>query len=209
MCEGPEQRKEHIPAPEAVVLNEGEGFRRGGRGLLTTPRGKVVLQYWAKPDGVLLIGEGLWGSTGGSGPAPGAGLTESGSIVVLRALGVAISNADWRGREGEGGGEMSWSSAAVSISSPAGGGRTTSSAADEGLRGGGVRRESESLLVAVWVSPQLVHRGGEEEQQPGAALRLPPRGLVGLGHRWIARVWLREQMGQTGEAQGHLGATWP
>ena len=46
---------------------------------------------------------------------------------------------------GEGGGETSWSSVALSISSPAGGGRMTSSAADERLRGGGVGRESQSL----------------------------------------------------------------
>jgi len=51
--------------------------------------------------------------------------------------------------------------------------------------------------------------GGEEEQQPGVALRLPPPGQVGLGQRWEARVWLREQMGQTGSEDGHLGATWP
>jgi len=38
-----EQGKEHILAPEAVVLNEGEGFRRRGRALLTSPRGSVVL----------------------------------------------------------------------------------------------------------------------------------------------------------------------
>jgi len=38
------------------------------------------------------------------------------------ALGVAISNADWRERVGEEGGETSWSSVAVSISSPVGGG---------------------------------------------------------------------------------------
>jgi len=61
----------------------------------------------------------------------------------------------------------------------------------------------------VWAPPQLAQRGGEEEQQSGAALRLPPPGQVGLGHRCIARVWFREQMGQTGEAEGHLGATWP
>jgi len=42
-----------------------------------------------------------------------------------------------------------------------------------------------------------------------SSLRLPPPGQVGLGHRCIARVWLTEQMGQTGEAEGHLGATWP
>jgi len=46
---------------------------------------------------------------------------------------------------GEGGGETSLSSAAVSISSLAGGGRTISSAADERLKGGGVGRESQSL----------------------------------------------------------------
>jgi len=36
---------------------------------------------------------------------PGAGLMAAGSIVVLLALGVAISNADWREWVGEGGGE--------------------------------------------------------------------------------------------------------
>ena len=54
-----------------------------------------------------------------------------------------------------------------------------------------------------------MQRGGEEEQQPGAALRLPPPGQVGFGRRYMARVWLKEQMGQTGEVEGHLGATWP
>jgi len=34
--ERPKQRKEHMPAPEAVVWNECEGFRRRGRGLLTS-----------------------------------------------------------------------------------------------------------------------------------------------------------------------------
>ena len=81
-----------------------------------------MLHWLARPDGVLLIGEGLWGSTGGSWPEPGAGITEAGSIVVLLALGVAISNADWRERVVEGGGQMSWSSVAMSISSSAGGG---------------------------------------------------------------------------------------
>ena len=76
---------------------------------------------------------------------PGVGLTEAGSIVVLLALGVAILNADWRERVAEGGGETSWSSAAVSISSPAGGRRTTASAADERLRGAGAGPESQSL----------------------------------------------------------------
>jgi len=82
---------------------------------------------------------------GGSKPEPGTGLTEAGSIVVLLALGVGISNADWRERVGEGGGETSRSSVAVSISSPAGGGRTTSSAVVEHLRGGGVGWEQQSL----------------------------------------------------------------
>ena len=60
----------------------------------------------------------------------------------------------------------------------------------------------------MWGPRQLVHRSGEEEQQPGVALRLPLPGQVGLGHRCMARVWLREQTGQTGQATGHLGATW-
>ena len=61
----------------------------------------------------------------------------------------------------------------------------------------------------MWVPTQLVHRGGEEEQQLGVALRLPPLGQVGLGHRCTARVWLREQKGQKGEEEGHLGVSWP
>ena len=144
---------------------------------------------------------------------PGVGLTDSeaGSIVVLLALGVAISNANWRERVGEGGGETSLWSVSVSISSPVGGGGTTSEITVEPLRGGGDGRLSQSLLpvVAVWSAPQLMQRGGEEEQQPGTALELPPPGQVGLGHRCMARGWLREQMGQTGSVEGHLGATWP
>jgi len=133
-------------------------------------------------------------STGGSCPEPGACLTEAGSIVVLLALGVAISNADWTERVGEGGGETSRSSVAVSIASPVGGGGTTSVARVERLRGGGDRRLSQSLFVAVWSPPQLTQRGGEEVQQPGAALRLPPPGQVGLGQRCMAQVWLRGQI---------------
>ena len=140
---------------------------------------------------------------------PGAGLTEARSIVVLLALGVAISNADCRERVGEGGGETSLSSASVSISSPVGGGETTSLATVERLRVGGDGRLSQSLLVAVWSAPQLPQWGGKEEQQPGTALALPPLGQVGLRHRCRTQEWLREQMGQTGWAEEHLGATWP
>jgi len=57
--------------------------------------------------------------------------------------------------------------------------------------------------------PELAQRGGTEEQQPGGALRLPLLGQVGLGQRWAAQVWLREQMGPSGSAEGHLGVTWP
>jgi len=46
---------------------------------------------------------------------------------------------------GEAGGERSFSSVAVSISSPAGGGRTISSAAAERLRVGGGGLEAQSL----------------------------------------------------------------
>ena len=93
---------------------------------------------------------------------------------------------------GEGGGETSLSSVAVSISSPVDGRGTTSVATVERLRGGGDGRLSQSLLMAVCSAPQLTQRGGEEEQQPGTALALPPPGQVGLGHWCIARVWLRE-----------------
>jgi len=155
------------------------------------------------------MGEGLTGSTGGSDRLPWLGPKGAGSIVVLLALGVAISNADWRERVGEGGGETTLSSVSVSISSPAGSGGTISVAAVERLRGGGDGRLSQSLCVAVCSAPQLTQRGREEEQQPGTALELPPPGQVGLGHRCMARVWLREQMGQTGSVEGHLGATWP
>jgi len=91
------------------------------------------------------MGEGLTGSTGESDRLPWLGPTEAGSIVELLALGVAISNADWRERVGEAGGERSSSSAAVSIASPAGGGRTIASATVERLRVGGDGRESQSL----------------------------------------------------------------
>jgi len=50
------------------------------------------------------MGEELRGSTGGSGPRPWLGLTEAGRIVVLLALGVAISSADWIEPVGVGGG---------------------------------------------------------------------------------------------------------
>jgi len=110
---------------------------------------------------------------------------------------------------GEGEGETTLSLVALSISSPTGGGGTVSTVVVERLRGGGDGRLSQSLLVAVWLPPQLVQQGGEEEQQPGAALRLPPPGQVGLGQRCRARVWEREQMGQTGSVDGHLGTTWP
>ena len=62
--------------------------------------------------------------------------------------------------------------------------------------------------IAVWGQSQLALRSAEEGQQPGAALRLPPPGQVGLGHRCMARVWLRELMAQTGSGEGHLRATW-
>jgi len=110
---------------------------------------------------------------------------------------------------GKGGGERPLSSVPVSISLPVGGGGTISVATVERLRGGGDGRLSQALSVAVWSAPQLTHRGGEEEQQPGTALELPPPGQVGLEQRWMARVWLREQMGQTGSVEGHLGAIWP
>jgi len=91
------------------------------------------------------MGEGQAGSTGGSDRLPWAGPYGAGTIFELLALGVALSNADWRERVGEAGGERSSSSAAVSIASPTGGGRTIVSAAVERQRGGGAGRESQSL----------------------------------------------------------------
>jgi len=41
--ERPKESKKHIPAPEAVVLNECEGLRRGGEGRLPAPRRMIVL----------------------------------------------------------------------------------------------------------------------------------------------------------------------
>jgi len=134
---------------------------------------------------------------------------EAGRIVVLLALGVAISNPDWRERVGEGGGDTTSPSVAMSISWPADGGGGTSTAVVERLRVGGTGRLPQSLSVAVWFPPQLTQQDGEEEQQPGVTLRLSPPGQVGLGQRCIARVWLREQMGQTGSGAWHLGATCP
>ena len=127
---------------------------------------------------------------------------------MLLALGIAISNADWREWVGEAGGEWLLLSVAVSISSPAGSGGTIVSAMVERLTAGGEGRDSQYLLVALWGQSQLVQRGCEQEQPPGVALRLPPPGQVGLGHRCMPGVWLREQMGQTGSQAGHLGATW-
>jgi len=91
------------------------------------------------------MGEGLAGSVRGSVLLPCGGPTGAGSIVELLALGVAISNADWRERVGEAGGERSSSSAAVSIASPVGGGGTIVSAAVKLLRACGDGRESQSL----------------------------------------------------------------
>ena len=68
------------------------------------------------------MGEGLTGSPGGSDRLPWVGPRGAGSIVARLALGVDISNADWRERVGEAGGERSLPSVAMSISSPAGGG---------------------------------------------------------------------------------------
>jgi len=66
--------------------------------------------------------------------------------LVILAVGVAILNADWRERVGEGGGEKSRSSVAISISSPLGGGGTISVATVERLRGGGDGWLSQSLI---------------------------------------------------------------
>jgi len=95
------------------------------------------------------MAEGLTGSAGRSGRLLWLGPKGAGSIVVLLALGVAISNADWRERVGEGGGETTLSSVSVSISSPVRGRGMISVAAVERLRGGGDGWLSQSLWVVV------------------------------------------------------------
>ena len=57
--------------------------------------------------------------------------------------------------------------------------------------------------------PHLVQRAGKEKQQLEVALRLPRLDQVGLGHLGFKLVWLREQSGQTGNAVGQQGGTWP
>ena len=73
------------------------------------------------------------------------GLTEVGRMVDLLALGVAISNADWREQVGEGGGDAMSSLAAGSISSPVRGGCGTSTAVVERPKVGGPGRLPQSL----------------------------------------------------------------
>jgi len=127
------------------VLNKCEGFRRGRGGLLPDPKGLVILHERARPGGCLLMGEGLTGSAGGSGLLPWLGPSGAGRIIVLLALGLAISMADWRERVGEAGGEWSAWAVAVSISSSTGGGRTIPSSAAERVRVGGDGRDTQSL----------------------------------------------------------------
>jgi len=50
---------------------------------------------------------------------------------------------------------------------------------------GGAGRLGQSLKRAVWSPPQLTQHDGEEAQQQGVALRLPPVGQVGFGHLWL------------------------
>ena len=83
---------------------------------------------------------------------------------------------------GEAGGDVSASSLAVSISSPAHCGGSIVEVGTEGGRAGGARRVAQCLNKGVCSSPQLTQRGGEEEQQRGVSIRLPPLGKVGLGH---------------------------
>jgi len=56
--EGLKYGKKHIPAPEAVVLNEYEGFRKGRRGQLPVLEGLVVQHYRAMPEPVQGAGRG-------------------------------------------------------------------------------------------------------------------------------------------------------
>jgi len=127
------------------------------------------------------MGEGLSGSAGGSDRLPWFGPRGAGSIVVLLALEVAISNADWRERVGEGGGETTLSSVSVSISSPVGGGGMTSVIAVERLRGGGDGRLSQSLCVAVCSAPQLTQWGGRGRATARNSLRVAASRAGGVG----------------------------
>jgi len=91
------------------------------------------------------MGEVLTSSLGGSDRLPWVGPKGAGSILVLLALRVGISNADWRERVGEAGVKRSLPSVAVSISSATGGGGTIVSAVVESQRVSGEGRDSQSL----------------------------------------------------------------
>jgi len=73
----------------------------------------------------------------------------------------------------------------------------------------GASQVGQSLQRAVCCLPQLTQPAGEEEQQPGVALRLPLLGQVGFGQRGFEWEWLREQSGHTGSAVGQRGTRCP
>ena len=76
---------------------------------------------------------------------------------------------------------------AVSIVLLVGGGGVFIEVAAERLTAGGAGWLVQSLKSAVWSPPQLAQQAGDEEQQPGVALRLPPLGQVGLGMGGLGR----------------------
>jgi len=143
------------------------------------------MDYGARPGFCLGSGKGLVASAGGGAPALCVGLGGARIIVILLACGVSASQADRSGRVGEGAGDRFSLSVAVSISSPVGGGCNTFGDGAERLIVGGAGQLGPSFNRAVCSAPQLTQRDGEEEQQPGVALRLPPLEQVGFGHRWF------------------------
>ena len=148
-------------------------------------------------------------SSGEGAPAVCVGFGEAGIIVVLHARGVSASKARWGERGGEEGAGGLSSSVAVSISWLRGGAGVFSGGGAERHRAGEGRWLGQSLNRAGCSPPRLVQWDGEEQQQPGVALRLPPLGQVGFGHWWFEREWLREHSGHTVSSKGQQGATWP
>ena len=173
---GGKQGEKHIPATQAVVLNEGEVSRRsqplacGGVGSGNHFRGE--------PDG-------LEGVTGGKSRSVGAGWDPRRGAGVSRdrwrGLGVERSIGRAEGASGVTGGRRpsSPTSMASSLSEKA----SDSSSPEGGGASGWDGRTGLALHClekVLWSSPQFGQWGGEVGQQLETALVSPPLGQVGF-----------------------------